>query len=186
MTSGLALSTWATKSSKTENLSGTDLALRCLCQDRAMSELQGFSHIAVGVSDMERALVFWRDVMGMGVDLDTIEEVPGPGDGLRRRRGVYLRWEQGDRATFVVLDQQLSIEPFGLPAKLFQTGVHHVSFWVKDVEPFLRRAAERGFSAGEPTQSDTVAYGEAPGRQVQTAFVRDGDGNWIQLDQRMD
>lgn len=150
-----------------------------------MSALQGFSHIAVGVSDMDRALVFWRDVMEMSVEVDTVEEVPGPGGEPRRRRGVYLRWEQGDHATFVVLDQQLSIEPFGSPAKLFQTGVHHVSFWVDDVEPFLRRAAARGFSAGQPTQLDTVAYGEAPGRRVQTAFVRDGDGNWVQLDQRM-
>ena len=151
-----------------------------------MSDLRGFSHIAVGVSDMDRALVFWRDVMTMGVDLDTIEEVPGPGGDTRRRRAVYLRWEQGYHATFVVLDQQLSIEPFGLPAKLFQTGVHHVSFWVDDVDPFLERAGKRGFSAGEPSVSDTVAYGEAPGRQVRTAFVRDGDGNWVQLDQRMD
>lgn len=151
-----------------------------------MSELKGFSHIAVGVSDMDHALKFWRDVMGMDVDLDTVEEVPGPRGTTRRRRGVYLRWEQGDNATFVVLDQQMSIEPFGLPAKLFQTGVHHVSFWVDDVGPILERALERGFSAGEPSVSDTVAYGEAPGRQVRTAFVRDGDGNWVQLDQRLD
>ncbi len=143
------------------------------------------SHIAVGVSDMEAALVFWRDVLGMGIDLDTIEEVAGPGGSMRRRRGVYLRWEQGDHATFVVLDQQLSIEPFGQPAKLFEIGVHHESFWVDAIEPILERAAERGFAAGEPTVADTVAYGEDPGREVKTAFIRDGDGNWVQLDQRL-
>lgn len=145
----------------------------------------GFSHIAVGVSDMELALKFWQEVMALDVDLDTTEEVPGPGGAPRRRRGVYLRWEQGDHSTFVVLDQQLSVEPFGLPAKLFQTGVHHVSFWVDDVEPFRQRAMQRGFAAGEPTDVDTVAYGEEAGRSVRTAFLRDGDGNWIQLDQRL-
>lgn len=147
--------------------------------------IEGFSHIAVGVSDMDHALVFWRDVMALGVDLDTTEEVPGPGGAPRKRRGVYLRWEQGDHSTFVVLDQQLSVDPFGLPAKLFQTGVHHVSFWVDDIEPFRQRALKNGFAAGEPTVSDTIAYGEAAGRQVRTGFLRDGDGNWVQLDQRV-
>lgn len=145
----------------------------------------GFSHLAIGVSDMDRALVFWRDVMALGVDLDTTEEVPGPRGDVRRRRGVYLRWEQGDHSTFVVLDQQLSVEPFGTPAKLFQVGVHHVSFWVDDIEPFRRRALERGFAAGEPTVAGSVAYGEDPGREVSTAFLRDADGNWVQLDQRL-
>jgi catechol 2,3-dioxygenase-like lactoylglutathione lyase family enzyme len=147
---------------------------------------RAFSHIAVGVSDMDSALVFWRDVMDLGIDLDTIEEVPGPDGSPRRRRGVYLRWEQGDDATFVVLDQQLTIEPFGTPSKLFELGVHHVSFWVDDVEPYRIRALDLGFTAGEPTDSDTVAYGEAAGRGVRTAFLRDGDGTFVQLDQRLD
>lgn len=146
---------------------------------------RAFSHIAVGVSDMDRALVFWRDVMDLGVDLDTIEEIPGPDGTRRRRRGVYLRWEQGDNASFVVLDQQLTIEPFGKPSKLFALGVHHVSFWVDEIGPYRDRALEFGFSAGEPTEADTVAYGEATGRRVRTTFLRDADGTFVQLDQRL-
>ena len=155
-----------------------------LPKDDGPSGPAAMSHIAVGVSDMDRALVFWRDVMALTVDLDTVEELPGPGGEPRRRRGVYLRWEQGRHASFVVLDQQLTIDPFGAPAKLFQTGVHHVSFWVDDMEPFLRRAVKHGFAAGEPSVADTVAYGEAPGGRVRTAFIRDEDGNWVQLDER--
>ncbi|MGF1599227.1 MAG: VOC family protein [Acidimicrobiales bacterium] len=145
----------------------------------------GVSHLAIGVSDMDRSLVFWRDVLGLGVDLDTVEEVPGPDGRPRRRRGVYLRAEQGDEASFVVLDQQLSVDPFGQPAKLFSVGVHHVAFWVDDVEPYLERAAERGIRHGEPSDADSVAYGEAPGRRVRTVFLRDPDGTFVQLDQRL-
>lgn len=150
----------------------------------------GISHLAVGVSDMEMALDFWRDVMALRVDLDTTEEVPGPDGETRQRRGVYLRsaGELGDEdhTSFVVLDQQLTIDPFGRPSKLFQTGVHHVAFWVDDVEPYRRRALDAGFRCGEPSDADTVAYGQPSGRQVRTVFLRDPDGTFVQLDQRLD
>lgn len=149
----------------------------------------GVSHLAVGVTDMDRALEFWRDVLALRVDLDTTEAVPGPDGTLRRRRAVYLRSgvddRESDHAPFVVLDQQLTIEPFGAPSKLFQTGVHHVALWVDDVEPYLRRAAEGGFRCGAPTDSDAAAYGQAPGRRVRTVFLRDPDGAFVQLDQRL-
>lgn len=150
----------------------------------------GVSHLAVGVSDMDRALEFWRDVMALRVDLDTIEEVLGPDGDTRQRRGVYLRsaGERGDddHTSFVVLDQQLTIDPFGEPSKLFQTGVHHVAFWVDDVEPYRRRALDGGFRCGEPSDADTAAYGQPSGRRVRTVFLRDPDGTFVQLDQRLD
>ena len=43
-----------------------------------------FSHVAIGVRDMDVALPFWRDVVGLHVSLDTVEEMP-QGDGKPRR-----------------------------------------------------------------------------------------------------
>ena len=37
----------------------------------------------------------------------------------------------------------------------------------------------------EPAVGDTVAYGEAPGGKVLSTFLRDPDGNYVQLDQRV-
>ena len=34
------------------------------------------------------------------------------------------------------------------------------------------------------SDGDTAAYGEAPGGVVRSAFLRDPDGNVVQLDQR--
>ena len=149
-------------------------------------EIHSVSHIAIGVRDMEKALAFYRDVLGMRVTLDTPEEFPGIGGAEPlRRRGVYLRWGEGPHASFVVLDEQLSTPPFGEPAKLFQVGVHHVSFWVDDVDAYLERAREAGFEVVVPAANgDTLAYGEATGGVVRTAFLSDADGNYVQLDQR--
>src|SRR5262245_36141454 len=106
----------------------------------------GASHVAVGVSDMERALVFYRDLVGLRVTLDTIEG--GEGDGMigaNRRRAVYLRNEDGPHAFFVVLDQQLDREPFGSPPRILQLGTHHFSFWMDDVQDTFDRMVAEGF-----------------------------------------
>jgi catechol 2,3-dioxygenase-like lactoylglutathione lyase family enzyme len=145
------------------------------------------SHIAIGVRDMDTSVAFYRDVLGMTVTLDEIEEF---GDGERfprtRRRGAYLRWDHDPHAPFVVLDQQLSTDPFGEPATLFQVGVHHVGFWVDDVDAVADRARAAGLEPmTRPANADTVAYGEAPGRTVRTMFLRDPEGNVVQFDQRL-
>jgi len=149
--------------------------------------VRAISHVAVGVRDMERSLLFWRDALGLFVKLDAIEELPGiSGQPARKRRAVYLGWSEGPRESFVVLDQPLSVEPSGEPARLFQTGVHHFSFWVDDMAQNVARVRAAGFDVlFEPATGDTVAYGEAPGGTVLSTFLRDPDGNYVQLDQRV-
>ena len=149
--------------------------------------IRAVSHVAVGVSDMDRALGFYRDVLGLKVDLDTIEEFPGrDAENPVRRRGVYLRWGQGPDASFIVLDQQLSRAPFGEPPRLFQIGTHHFAFWVDNLDELVERAQGAGFQvAMAPVDADTKAYGEAPGGRVRTVFLHDADGNSVQLDQRL-
>jgi catechol 2,3-dioxygenase-like lactoylglutathione lyase family enzyme len=166
------------------------------------------SHVAVGVRDADRQLTFYRDVLGMHVTADKVEEFPqGPGEEPARRRAVYLRWAGevsereagippssdrpmwGPHASFVVLDQQLSREITGEPAQLFQMGCHHFAFWVDDIRPVVERARAAGvdvvMGGEEGSVSDTVMYGEPPGGTVRTVFLRDPEGNYVQLDQRV-
>jgi catechol 2,3-dioxygenase-like lactoylglutathione lyase family enzyme len=150
--------------------------------------VKGLSHVAIGVSDMERALVFYRDLIGLRVTLDAVEG--GFGDGLvgdHRRRAVYLRAADGPDAFFIVVDQPLDREPFGAPPRILQLGTHHFSFWVDNLEEIFERMAAEGFRAViRPTEADTVAYGEPAGSgRVLTAIVKDQDGNPVQLDQRL-
>ena len=66
------------------------------------------SHVAVGVRDMDRSLTFYRDLIGLDVRFDDIEEFRGAEAPRVRRRGVYLRWSDDPHAPFIVLDQQLT------------------------------------------------------------------------------
>lgn len=142
------------------------------------------SHIAIGVRDMDRALPFWTEVVGLHVTLDTEEQFT-IGEHVVRRRGVYLREREGPHEPFVVLDQPLTHEPTGEPKPLFAVGVHHVGFWVSDVDAIAERARAAGLEIlVGPGDADTTTYGEAPGGVVRSMFVRDPEGNVIQFDQR--
>ena len=106
------------------------------------------------------------------------------GAGPMKRRGVYLCWSEGPDESFIVLDQQQ--EPFGEPARLFQRAIHHFGFWVDDVAAIAERARAGGFEVVvEPSEGDSWTYGEPPGRRIRSSFLRDPDGNNVQVDQRL-
>jgi catechol 2,3-dioxygenase-like lactoylglutathione lyase family enzyme len=152
--------------------------------------MQAVSHIAIGVSDMDKAVRFYRDLLGLRVTLDTMERIGGRGPLFAnaqegQRRAVYMRFEDGPHASFVVLSQNPG-EPSGRPLKIDQVGLHHFSFWVDD----LRERVEKLKAAGvkillPPTESDTVAYGEPAGGKVLTSLFEDPDGTIVQFDQRL-
>lgn len=146
------------------------------------------SHVAIGVHDMDRALRFYRDLLGLRVVVDREEcfvDASTSPPTERRRRAVYLRWAYGPDDAFIVLDQQ-ERPLLGEPKELFQIGLHHVAFWVDDVAPYVADVAAAGGAVGYgPNESGGEAYGELPGSRVRTVLFRDPEGNIVQLDQRL-
>jgi catechol 2,3-dioxygenase-like lactoylglutathione lyase family enzyme len=151
--------------------------------------VQAVSHIAIGVRDMDVALGFYRDVVGLRITADKVEEfAQADGGEPARRRAVYLRWRDGAHESFIVLDQQLTYETTGAPTELFQMGCHHFAFWVDDLEEIMGRVRAQGITVvlgdtGGPG-ADSTMYGEPPGGRIKSAIVRDPEGNYVQFDQR--
>jgi lactoylglutathione lyase len=142
--------------------------------------MKGISHVAIGVSDMNRSLPFYRDLLGLEVMRDAEESVGRAG----RRRAVYMRWSAG--AGFLVLSQTLGRDASGKPLRLDQVGLHHFSFWVDD----LRSRAQKLEQAGvkfviPPSEADSEGYGEKSGGKVLTCLFEDPDGTILQFDQRL-
>src|SRR5260370_4629850 len=125
--------------------------------------MRAVSHIAIGVSDMDRALHFYRDLLGLRVTLDTMERIGGmttlfanPQKG--QRRAVYMRFEDGPHASFIVLSQNPG-EAIGHPLKVDQVGLHHFSFWVDDLRERLEKLkAAAGKTLPPPTEIETGTY----------------------------
>src|SRR5271170_2579995 len=109
--------------------------------------MRGISHVAIGVSVMERSLRFYRDLLGLTVNLDKEEPVRGSerlfaDPAQNHRRAVYLKWADGPDAGFVVLSQKPG-EPSGRPIKIDQLGIHHFAFWVSDLRERVERLKSR-------------------------------------------
>jgi catechol 2,3-dioxygenase-like lactoylglutathione lyase family enzyme len=153
--------------------------------------MRAVSHIAVGVRDMDKSLHFYRDLLGLRVTTDAMENVGGlkslfANDQKGKRRAVYLRFEDGPHASFLVLSQSPGAAS-GEPIKLDQIGVHHFAFWVDNLRERIEalRAAGVPILAG-PFEADSVAYGESPGKKVLTCLFSDPDGIIVQYDQRVE
>ena len=162
----------------------------------------GVGHIAIGVSDMERALRFYRDTLGFRLTLDIVEKVggtPEPGKNLvsqeitrsfkgprrEQRRAAYLRWDDSPGATVIVLSEYPG-PPSGEPIGLDQVGIHHVSFWVKDLRTVYEKLKADGVPILLPLKiADTVGIGEPPGGEILTTMLQDPDGIIVQLDERL-
>ena len=140
--------------------------------------MKGVSHLAIGVSDMEKSLPFYRDLLGLQVMLDNEETV-----GNGKRRAVYMKWN--DDGGFLVLSQTLGREPSGKPLRLHQVGMHHFAFLVDNLRERLDKLSRAGVKVlVPPYEADSAAYGERGGAKVLTCLFEDPDGTILQFDQR--
>lgn len=152
--------------------------------------MQGVSHVAIGVSDMDRSLPFYRDVLGLTVTREAEEDVGGLPALFHdvqkgKRRAAYLRWEDGPESAFIVLSAPAG-PASGEPIKLDQIGIHHFSFWVTDLRAKVKKLEEAGVSIlVPPMEGDTAGYGEPPGGKVLTCLFQDPDGIILQFDERI-
>jgi catechol 2,3-dioxygenase-like lactoylglutathione lyase family enzyme len=151
--------------------------------------VRAVSHIAVGIRDLEAALPFYRDLLGLQIVVDREERFRDPSTQPAIevvRRAVYLRWAHGPDTSFVVLDQRVTGTAKGEPTELFQIGIHHIALWVDDLEPYLSGAAAAGGRVvAPPVVSGGPSYAEPEGSRVRTVYLMDPEGNIVQLDQRL-
>jgi catechol 2,3-dioxygenase-like lactoylglutathione lyase family enzyme len=150
----------------------------------------GVSHVAIGVTDMDAALAFYRDVLALEVTADWTQRLSaeqGPelhGGRAIERRLVWLRWSNGLHEAALALDQLLSPEPADKRAELYDLGTHHVALWVSDVDAVIARARAGGHPVLMPHTTGAENYGEPAGLKIHSVFLRDPDGNLVQCDQR--
>lgn len=153
--------------------------------------MRGVSHVAVGVRDMERSLHFYRDLLGLQVVLDEVQDIGGI-DAMREgaaarpsRRVVHLVWQDGDWAPFLVLSEFRGVDS-PAPPKLNHLGVNHFALWVDDLNERAAKLEQAGVKLRlRPSKVDGPTYGGGKNDKVLTCIFEDPDGTLIQYDQRM-
>jgi catechol 2,3-dioxygenase-like lactoylglutathione lyase family enzyme len=151
--------------------------------------MRGVSHVAIGVRDMEKALPFYRDLLGLRVVLDEVQDIGGMGalaQGTSRptRRAVHLVWDDEPWASFIVLSEFPGVES-NPPAKLNHLGINHFAFWVDDLKERAAKLEKAGVKfVLPPREADGPTYGGGKSEKVLTCIFEGPDGTLIQFDQR--
>ncbi len=147
-------------------------------------KVEWMNHTGFVVSDMERALDFYRDLLGLAEERDYvlegefISELVGYPDA--RLHIVYLG--AGDLRHSIELIQYLN--PPGEVAPLpdrRNVGATHLGIIVDDLDSFYQELSARGVRFVNPpaVRSDAVYPFASKG-----CYVQDPDGNWLELLER--
>jgi len=134
------------------------------------------THIGICVSDLQRSLRFYRELLGFRLEHELHVEGE-PSDTLLRLRGVTLDavYLQRDGVRIELLRFASPPAPPARSRSMHEHGLTHLSFRVADMDATL--AALR--AAGERVLEETVV--RIPQFQAAACFVVDPDGQLIEL-----
>ncbi|HYR96245.1 MAG TPA: VOC family protein [Candidatus Binatus sp.] len=141
-----------------------------------MVPLVRLTHIGICVSDLQRSLRFYRELLGFRLEHELHVEGE-PSDTLLRLRGVTLDavYLQRDGVRIELLRFASPPAPPARSRSMHEQGLTHLSFRVADMDATL--AALR--AAGERVLEETVV--RIPQFQAAACFVVDPDGQLIEL-----
>jgi catechol 2,3-dioxygenase-like lactoylglutathione lyase family enzyme len=132
-----------------------------------------FCHLVVGVTDMDRALAFYRDVLGMEVVFETLISGEPFDAALHAKRKQEGRVVGGLLGGLMVELLSLGANPpADKSARRGVTGIHNVSFSVSDLDDTHRRINAAGYT---PDQEPFEIGG------VRMFFVKDPDGTPVEF-----
>ena len=142
-------------------------------------DCKGVSHIAFCVRDIDESLKFYRDIVGMIVDFDRIQDTTGGGlpaiyaHSRNNRRQVRLRFAENADPHFIMTTHPDDVVD-GKPIKLDQVGFSHFSFSMTDLSATRQHLMDNGVKlASEMNAAGTDS----------SFFVYDPDGMIVQFDQ---
>ncbi|WP_082282141.1 VOC family protein [Mycobacterium colombiense] len=132
-----------------------------------------FCHLVVGVTDMDRALAFYRDVLGMEIVFETLISGEPFDAALHSNRKQEGRVVGGLLGGLMIELLSIGADPPGNDAahRTF-TGIHNVSLSVTDLDDTHRRIIDAGYT---PDQAPFEIGG------VRMFFVKDPDGTPVEF-----
>ena len=147
-------------------------------------EVEWMNHTGFVVSDMDRSLEFYQDLLGLKqernqiLEGEFISELVGYPDA--RLHIVYLG--TGDLRHSVELIQYLN--PAGTPAAMperHQVGASHLGVIVDDLDAFYAELSSRGVRFVSPP---AIRPGAVYPMASKGCYMQDPDGNWLELLER--
>jgi methylmalonyl-CoA/ethylmalonyl-CoA epimerase len=130
-----------------------------------MAKIKKINHVAIVVAEIESALTFWRDALGL--EVDHIEEVPS-------QKSVVAFLPLGESEVELV---KPATEDSGVAKFLAERGggMHHICFEVDDIEDMLGELKAKGVRLINETPL------ELPGRKMAFVHPKAAGGVLVEL-----
>ncbi len=139
--------------------------------DQGPLNVERFSHVCVGVSDMERSLEFYTGLFGKDVLFDV--ELQGPGlEAVTATPGAEGRMVGLVLGGTVVELLGLGADPSTAPKGRIRVGYTNISLSVPDIDEAYRRVLELGYV---PDEEPVEIAG------VRMFFLRDPDDTRVEI-----
>lgn len=130
-----------------------------------MTDLRKINHVAILVRDIESALHFWRDQLGL--PLDHIEEVPSQASKV-----AFLPIGEGEVELVEPIDPDSGLSKY---LEKRGEGMHHLCIEVNDIQDMLEKLKENQVRL---INEDPI---ELPGRKMAFIHPKSANGVLIEL-----
>ena len=138
--------------------------------------MKSIRHTGIVVGDMEKAIHFYVDLLGLKVTKrnDESGEYIGKILGLKNVKVTTVKMAADDGTLIELLYYHSHPHKPVEAREIYDTGLSHLAFTVADVETEYGRLSEAGTSFNSPPQT-------SPDGKAKVVFCRDPEGNWIEL-----
>ena len=140
-------------------------------------------HVGLTVSDLERSIAFYRDVLGLEFQGEIFMEGEETDKMFRRvnckARVAYLNGSKAVEAPPVELIQFVNNEVKKVPSDLFTTSISEVCFYTDDIDSAYKHLVDNNVEClSEPQYFDFSADGFGESRAF---YFRDPDGIILEM-----
>lgn len=138
--------------------------------------IKAVRHVGIVVTDIKKSLYFYRDLLGLKVKIDAMEQGKFI-DDISDLKNVKVRVVKMSADNDGLVELLLYKSHPGKPHKakrICTTGVSHVAFTIKDIDREYKKLKEKGVKFHCPPQI-------SPNHKAKVAFCRDYEGNLIEL-----
>ena len=138
--------------------------------------MKAIRHIGIVVSDLEKSLHFYRNLLGLKVQMDMLEQGKFI-DSISNLKNVKVRtikMSADDGNLVELLWYKSHPRKPGGEKEICKIGVSHVAFTVEDIDYEYKRLKEKGVKFHCPPQI-------SPDNKAKVAFCHDPEGNHREL-----
>jgi len=138
--------------------------------------MKAIRHAGIVISDLEKALHFYRDLLGLKVAkrMDESSDYIDKISGLKNVRVTTVKLAADDGNLIELLYYHSHLRKVDAEKEICQIGISHVAFAVENLDVEYERLSKAGVQFNYPPQTSPDGY-------AKVTFCKDPDGTPIEL-----